>query len=67
MAITVNPLTKVISVPQSDLTPITGTLYEMDTDWFRLELKAWEASPEGMPFEDTHIHNTSVTVAGTTS
>lgn len=66
MAITVDPLTKIISVPQSDLTFVSGTLYEMDTDWFRLQLKAWEASAEGMPFEDTHTHNTSVTVAGVT-
>jgi hypothetical protein len=66
MAITIDWLTKIISVPQSDLTFISGTLYEMDTDWFRLQLKAIEASEEGMPFEDTHIHNTQVTVAGTT-
>ena len=66
MAITVDPLTKIISVPQGDLTFVTGTLYELDTDWFRLQLKAWEYSVEGMPFEDTHVHNTSVTVAGTT-
>jgi hypothetical protein len=66
MAITIDWATKVISVPQADLTFITGTLYEMDTDWFRLQLKALEASIEGMPFEDTHVHNTAVTVAGTT-
>jgi len=66
MAITVDPLTKIISVPQADLTFVTGTLYILDTDWFRLQLKAWEASSVGMPFEDTHLHNTTVTVAGTT-
>lgn len=66
MAITIDWLTKVISVPQADLTPVTGTLYELDTDWFRLQLKALEASEEGIPFEDTHVHNTQVTVAGTT-
>jgi hypothetical protein len=66
MAITIDWPTKVISVPQADLTFISGTLYEMDTDWFRLQLKAIEASEEGMPFDDTHIHNTEVTVAGTT-
>lgn len=66
MAITIDWATKVISVPQSDLTFISGTLYEMDTDWFRLQLKALEASEEGIPFEDTHVHNTAVTVAGTT-
>lgn len=66
MAVTINWNTKVISVPQSDLTFVSGTLYEMDTDWFRLQLKSIEASEEGMPFPDTHIHNTEVTVAGTT-
>ena len=65
MAITVNWPTKVISIPQADLTLVTGTLYEADTDAIRLELKAIEAD-EGMPFEDTHRHNTEVTVAGTT-
>jgi hypothetical protein len=66
MAITVNRLTKVISVPQADLTFVSGTLYELDTDWFRLQLKAIEASVEGMPFEDMHEHIASYTVAGTT-
>ena len=66
MAITINWITKVISVPQADITFVSGTLYELDTDWFRLQLKAIEASIEGMPFDDTHQHNTSVTVAGTT-
>jgi len=65
MAITVNWNTKVISIPQSDLTLITGTLYEADTDVIRLALKALEAG-EGMPFVDTHRHNTEVTVAGVT-
>lgn len=66
MAISIDWNTKIISVPQSDLTFISGTLYELDTDWFRLELKAIEASTEGMPFDDTHRHSTAVSVAGTT-
>jgi hypothetical protein len=66
MAITVNWATKVITVPQADLTFISGTLYEMDTDVFRLALKNLEDAEAGMPFLDTHRHNTQVTVAGTT-
>ena len=66
MAITVDWTTKIVSVPQADITFISGTLYELDTDWFRLQLKAIEASVEGMPFVDIHLHNTQVTVAGTT-
>lgn len=65
MAITVNWNTKVISIPQGDLTFVSGTLYEADTNAIRLALKAIEAD-EGMPFDDTHVHNTEVVVAGTT-
>ena len=66
MAITVDYNTLIISVPQADITFVTGTLYELDTDWFRLQLKAIEASEAGMAFPDMHVHNTQVTVAGTT-
>lgn len=65
MAITVNWNTKVISIPQDDLSFISGTLYEADTNSIRLQLKDIEAT-EGMPFDDTHVHNTEVSVAGTT-
>lgn len=58
--------TGVISVPQSDLTFISGTLFELDTNVFRLALKALEASAEGMAELDTHQHNTEVTIAGVT-
>ena len=66
MAISIDWATKVISVPQADLTHISGTLYELDTDAFRLELKDLEDDEVGKPFLDTHRHNTAVTVAGTT-
>ena len=66
MAISIDWATKVISVFQVDLTPISGTLYEMDTDQFRKDLKSLEDGEEGMPFDDTHQHNTEVTVAGVT-
>jgi hypothetical protein len=29
----------VISIPKTDLTLISGTIYELDTEWFREELK----------------------------
>ena len=63
---TVDPLTFIISVPQTDLTLISGTIYEMDTESFRDDLKAWEASLEGIVFTRTHDHNTEATIAGTT-
>lgn len=66
MAISIDWGNKIINVPQSYLTLITGTLYELDTDQFRLDLKALEDDEEGMPFPDTHRHNTEVTVVGVT-
>jgi len=69
MAITVDWETKIINVPRADLTLIQSNpkeIREMDVDWFRLELKALEESEEGMPFLDTHRHNTTVELGGLT-
>ena len=66
MAISVNWLTRVINVPQADLTFISGSLYELDVDAFRLTLKDLEDNEEGILFQDTHQHNTEVTVGGVT-
>jgi hypothetical protein len=41
-----------------------GTLYELDTDQLRLDLKALEANEEGIVFLDTHLHKSEYTVAG---
>lgn len=65
MAISVNWPNKIISVPQADLTPLGGNVYELDVNVLRLELKALE-DDEGMPFLDTHRHNTLVTIGGVT-
>jgi hypothetical protein len=64
MAITINWGTKVINVPQADLTPLGGVFYELDIDWFRLQLKNLEDSEEGMVMPDTHRHNTEVELSG---
>jgi len=53
-------------VPQSYLTNLGGGIYELDLDQFRLDLKALEDDEEGMPFLDTHQHNTEVTLGGIT-
>lgn len=66
MAISVNPLTHVIFVPKVDLIFISGTLYNHDINTFRLQLKSWEDSEEGIVQQKTHNHNTEVTVAGIT-
>lgn len=66
MAISITWGTKVINIPKADLTLVTGTLYSLDTDVFRLALKSLEDDEEGMPFPNTHNHNTEVTIAGVT-
>lgn len=66
MAISINWANKVISVPQADLSLVSGTLYELDVDAFRLALKDIEDSEEGMAFPATHRHNTAVTLSGVT-
>ena len=66
MALTIDYTTRIISVPQSDLTFVSGTTYELDIDAFRLELKDIEDGARGMPFVDTHTHNTEVTISGVT-
>jgi len=66
MAISVDWATKVITVPQSYCTLITGTLYELDTDQFWKDLKALEAAETGIVFEDAQRHAPDVSVAGVT-
>lgn len=69
MALSIDWLTKIITVPKADTTllqlnPIE--IRELDLDAFRLELKSIEDSDEGMPFLDTHRHNTTVDIGGVT-
>jgi hypothetical protein len=64
--ITIDWPTKIINIPQADLTFISGQLYELDVDVFRLRLKDLEDDEEGITFIRTHNHNTEVTVSGTT-
>lgn len=68
MAISVDWVTRVIFVPQADLTPTADpSIFELDTNAFRLALKDLEDDPnEGVPYPDTHRHNTTVTLAGVT-
>ena len=66
MAISIDWASKVISIPQNYLTNISGTLYELDVDQFRLDLKELEDDPDGMAFPQTHNHNTTVTLSGVT-
>lgn len=66
MTVSIDWATKVITVPQSELTFISGTLYELDVDAFRLALKDIEDSTAGIVHPRTHNHNTQITLAGVT-
>lgn len=66
MALTVDYSTKIISIPKSYLTLVSGTLYELDTNQFKLDLGDIQDSEEGMWADTMYTHNTEVIVAGTT-
>lgn len=66
MALSIDWLTKVISVPQADLTSLGGGVYELDVEDLRLWLKDIEDGEDGMAQPDTHRRNAPVTLAGVT-
>jgi hypothetical protein len=66
MAISIDYATKVISVPQADLTFVSGTLYTLDSDQFRKDVMDILAAENHIWMDDAFSHNTEVTVAGTT-
>jgi len=66
VSLSINWATKVISIPQSYLAPKGGSVYELDVDVFRKDLKSIEDSEEGITFPDTHFHNTEVIIGGMT-
>ena len=66
MAISITWSTLVIYVPKAYLTPDTGTIYKLDSDVFRLDLKDLEDDEEGIAHPDTHQHNPEITIAGVT-
>ena len=66
MAISITYATLVIYVPKTYLTLESGTIYSLDSDAFRLDLKGLEDDEEGIAHPDTHRHNPEVTIAGVT-
>lgn len=62
----INWTNKRITLQQSELTLVSGVLYELDVDAFRLALKDIEDSEEGVAFDVTHRHNTQVVLSGVT-
>jgi len=66
MAISIDWATQVITVPQVYLTPLGGSIYELNLNTFRLSLKDLEDDEDGIIFPKTHNHNPPVTVSGVT-
>lgn len=67
--VTINWLTRVITVPKDYMTLVQSTPTEvrnLDINAFRLKLKDIEDNSEGMVFLQTHSHNTEVTMSGIT-
>ena len=67
MAISVAWGTKTINVPQADLTLVSGSTYELNTETkFRADMNALLAGDEGIVFPDAINHNTQVVLSGIT-
>jgi len=66
MAISIDPATLVISVPQADLTLIGGTLWSLDSNQFRKDVNTLQAAEPAIWQKPAFQHNTEVTFAGTT-
>jgi hypothetical protein len=64
MAISIDWGSRVITVPQSFLTLISGTSYSLDTNAFHIALKDLEDDEAGIAFPPTHNHNTTVLLGG---
>ena len=66
MAISIDWPNAVITINQTDpeVSLVSGTTYELDTNAFRLAIKALEDDPEGMPWPKVTRHNTVVTIDG---
>jgi hypothetical protein len=66
VALTLDPATKVITIPQADLTFVSGALYELDTDQFRKNVMTLLASEDYIWMDDAYSHNGEVSLGGTT-
>ncbi|MHA1661892.1 MAG: hypothetical protein ACTSWQ_00835 [Candidatus Thorarchaeota archaeon] len=69
MAVNIDWGDRIINVPKADMTLVQSVpteIRQLNLNTFRLTLKSLEDDEEGMPFPDTHSHNTEVTVGGIT-
>jgi hypothetical protein len=60
---------RIIFIPKQVTAQVQASpteIRELNLNDFRLALKDLEDSPEGMPYLDTHRHNTTVTLGGVT-
>jgi hypothetical protein len=65
MALSVDYATKIITVPQADLTPVAGTLYKMDTEnYFRQGLMALFADEDHIWMKIPYTHETQSVIVG---
>jgi hypothetical protein len=62
--VSIDWLTKVITIPQLFLNYLGGTSYQLDTNAFRIALRDIEDNADGVVFAPTHNHNTQVTLGG---
>jgi hypothetical protein len=66
MTVSIDPSTRVITVQLGDLSLVTGTLYEHDTEAFRQTVNGLMDDEALMWLPDWAVRNAPVTVAGTT-
>lgn len=66
MALTIDPATRVISVPQADLSLISGTLWSLDSNQFRKDVWDILSSESHIWLPPAFTHNTEVTITGDT-
>jgi hypothetical protein len=66
MTIAIDEATQVITIDQADLTPVSGALYEMETNDYRLAVGALLDDERYMWMDPVFNHNGEVTIAGVT-
>lgn len=67
MAISIDWGQRIINIPRADMSLVQSVpteIRQLNLDTFRRTLKDLEDDPEGMPFPNTHNHNTTVEVGG---
>jgi len=66
MPVNIDETSKRITITQDYLTPVTGTLYELDTEAFRLTMNGLMDDERYIWMDDYASRNAPVTVAGVT-